>query len=70
MLSTQLFLHVVIRVLDKRKNQVVRQANVFFEPTADFSGDESDGEGEADFQRLPARQLRTRAKVNVRVFQT
>ena len=35
----------------------VRQADVFFEPTADFSGGESDGEGEADFQLLPARQL-------------
>ena len=46
----------------------VRQAGVFFKPTTDFSGGESDGKGEADFQRLPARQLRTRAEVNVRVF--
>ena len=46
----------------------VHQAGVFFKPTTDFSGDESDGEGEADFQRLPARQLRTRAEMNVRVF--
>ena len=46
----------------------VRQAGVFFKSTTDFSGGELDGEGEADFQRLPARQLRTRAEVNVRVF--
>ena len=44
-----------------------QNATVYMEPPDDFSGEESGGE-DIDIQNLPARQLRTRAKVAVQIF--